>query len=149
MSLIQILQITPVRWALLVQADPDERDRLGSDKTSAAPVEDDESAYARWVNAWHAFAATLGADACLVSTEPITVHHTAGPSPLILAAPETFDHEQFAKQFANSATVTSEPPGLPAPIWAKDERPHSRACGIKIHEHGAACAPDCPTCAGS
>jgi hypothetical protein len=27
-----------------------------------------------------------------------------------------------------------------------DERPHSRACGMRIHNHGPACAPDCPTC---
>lgn len=28
----------------------------------------------------------------------------------------------------------------------KDERPHSRACGITIHDHGPGCAADCPTC---
>lgn len=27
-------------------------------------------------------------------------------------------------------------------------RPHSRACGIGKHEHGAACSTNCPTCAG-
>ena len=26
------------------------------------------------------------------------------------------------------------------------ELPHSRACGIHMHEHGPACSPDCPTC---
>ena len=26
------------------------------------------------------------------------------------------------------------------------ELPHSRACGINIHEHGPMCSPDCPTC---
>lgn len=26
--------------------------------------------------------------------------------------------------------------------------PHSRACGIRPHEHGSSCAPDCPTCHG-
>lgn len=29
-----------------------------------------------------------------------------------------------------------------------DIRPHSRACGFRHHDHGAACAPDCPTCYG-
>ena len=28
----------------------------------------------------------------------------------------------------------------PAPL------PHSRACGIQPHDHGAACSSDCPTC---
>lgn len=28
-----------------------------------------------------------------------------------------------------------------------DRRPHSRACGITIHDHGLQCSPDCPTCA--
>ncbi len=28
----------------------------------------------------------------------------------------------------------------------EDNRPHSRACGWRIHEHGPACCNDCPTC---
>lgn len=28
----------------------------------------------------------------------------------------------------------------------RDERPHSRACGMHAHPHGPACAADCPTC---
>ena len=31
---------------------------------------------------------------------------------------------------------------------ARDERPHSRACGWRNHEHGTACHPNCPTCHG-
>jgi len=27
-----------------------------------------------------------------------------------------------------------------------DKRPHSRACGWRIHGHGPACHPNCPTC---
>lgn len=27
--------------------------------------------------------------------------------------------------------------------------PHSRACGIRPHEHGLACKMDCPTCHGA
>lgn len=27
-----------------------------------------------------------------------------------------------------------------------DDRPHSRACGFRHHEHGPDCAADCPTC---
>lgn len=30
----------------------------------------------------------------------------------------------------------------------KDERPHSRACGIRQHEHGPDCSDNCPTCQG-
>ena len=26
------------------------------------------------------------------------------------------------------------------------ELPHSRACGIHMHDHGPMCSPDCPTC---
>jgi hypothetical protein len=29
-----------------------------------------------------------------------------------------------------------------------DMRPHSRACGIRQHDHGTACHPNCPTCHG-
>jgi hypothetical protein len=29
-----------------------------------------------------------------------------------------------------------------------DRRPHSRACGIKIHDHGPSCSSNCPTCGG-
>lgn len=28
----------------------------------------------------------------------------------------------------------------------QDQRPHSRACGVKPHEHGLECHPNCPTC---
>lgn len=45
------------------------------------------------------------------------------------------------------AVLKGQPvPGWNAPYPPKDQRPHSRACGIKIHEHGPACTPDCPTC---
>lgn len=30
-----------------------------------------------------------------------------------------------------------------------DKRPHSRACGIRLHPHGRLCARDCPTCGGT
>jgi hypothetical protein len=30
----------------------------------------------------------------------------------------------------------------------KDDRVHSRACGIHDHAHGPACHPNCPTCGG-
>ena len=30
-----------------------------------------------------------------------------------------------------------------------DLRPHSRACGIRKHEHGRECHSNCPTCGGS
>lgn len=35
------------------------------------------------------------------------------------------------------------------PDWVIDRRPHSRACGIYSHPHGAFCALDCPTCHGA
>ena len=28
-------------------------------------------------------------------------------------------------------------------------RPHCRACGIHVHEHGPSCHPNCPTCGGT
>jgi hypothetical protein len=28
------------------------------------------------------------------------------------------------------------------------DKPHSRACGMAVHEHGASCSRDCPTCGG-
>jgi len=31
---------------------------------------------------------------------------------------------------------------------APDDRPHSRACGIRNHEHGPDCHSNCPTCHG-
>lgn len=31
----------------------------------------------------------------------------------------------------------------------RDGRPHSRACGIRKHDHGRECSKDCPTCGGS
>lgn len=33
-------------------------------------------------------------------------------------------------------------------LRARDNRPHSRACGIGPHEHGPACHSNCPTCGG-
>ena len=27
-------------------------------------------------------------------------------------------------------------------------RPHSRACGIRKHDHGSECSSNCPTCGG-
>ena len=58
---------------------------------------------------------------CLV---PVTAPAVAGPHPV------TIDDD---------GTVSGY-------IAVKDRRPHSRACGIRPHEHGSACARDCPTC---
>ena len=33
-------------------------------------------------------------------------------------------------------------------VVARDERPHSRACGIIPHDHGTGCHSNCPTCGG-
>ncbi len=30
----------------------------------------------------------------------------------------------------------------------EDDRPHSRACGWRNHDHGSACHSNCPTCQG-
>jgi len=38
------------------------------------------------------------------------------------------------------------PPEIPLPV--RDERAHSRACGIVPHGHGQRCHPNCPTCHG-
>lgn len=34
------------------------------------------------------------------------------------------------------------------PYKEKDQRPHSRACGVKPHAHGSACSTNCQTCHG-
>lgn len=31
-------------------------------------------------------------------------------------------------------------------IYHADERPHSRACGMRSHPHGPECSENCPTC---
>jgi hypothetical protein len=41
------------------------------------------------------------------------------------------------------------PPEFTYGVPVKDNRPHSRACGIRKHDHGIECAPDCPTCSKS
>jgi hypothetical protein len=30
----------------------------------------------------------------------------------------------------------------------RDDPPHSRACGVRRHDHGPDCHPNCPTCGG-
>lgn len=40
-----------------------------------------------------------------------------------------------------------EPDENPALTWDADA-PHSRACGIRQHDHGPACHPNCPSCNG-
>lgn len=40
------------------------------------------------------------------------------------------------------------PPPQATGVPAADQRPHSRACGIRPHDHGPACSSDCPTCGG-
>lgn len=37
---------------------------------------------------------------------------------------------------------------MTAPEPDPHHRPHSRACGIRAHEHGTACHTNCPTCGG-
>jgi hypothetical protein len=46
-------------------------------------------------------------------------------------------------------TVTIEPGDMLNNPKRTDERPHSRACGIRPHEHGPECSTNCPTCQGS
>ena len=38
---------------------------------------------------------------------------------------------------------------VPVVVPPTDLRPHSRACGIRKHEHGRECHSNCPTCGGS
>jgi hypothetical protein len=58
-------------------------------------------------------------------------------------------------QIHGEASVSlSEPSnGGPGGIGAGElqratEGPHSRACGLREHQHGVACNPNCPTCHG-
>lgn len=72
-----------------------------------------------------------------------------------------FESEQAALTFA--ATFPNEGPNpdfaieqkvyiLTATVGEKpaekDTRPHSRVCGIRPHDHGILCSPNCPTCKG-
>ena len=49
------------------------------------------------------------------------------------------------RSMQNAGILFRERPLSREIVW-DDDRPHSRACGIKQHHHGAACAEDCPTC---
>lgn len=55
-------------------------------------------------------------------------------------------------------TPDQREPDLETSIWwepkfaqvvARDNRPHSRACGIVPHPHGDGCHPTCPVCHGA
>jgi hypothetical protein len=47
-----------------------------------------------------------------------------------------------------AALVPAEPPEPVVPGFYRDERAHSRACGLIPHGHGHACHVNCPTCHG-
>lgn len=46
------------------------------------------------------------------------------------------------------ALIAAEIDRLEGPEKARDERPHSRACGWEYHPHGPLCSTNCPTCGG-
>lgn len=46
----------------------------------------------------------------------------------------------LARAVAEAILADTAPPPPPA------RAPHSRACGVTPHDHGAQCARDCPTC---
>lgn len=58
------------------------------------------------------------------------------------------------EEAARACDMLANQVNRPAPSWSplegddKDLRPHSRACGIRQHDHGTQCAVDCPTCGG-
>lgn len=121
-----IVKIVPLptngvnKWALIVQPDP------GQDNDW--DLEGNEGVEERWSRGWREFATAAGADAFMASRSPVTVEdHTA-----IVVVPHGTD-------------IAAE--SLVSRVEARDERRHSRACGMAIHLHGPACAPDCPTCA--
>lgn len=41
-----------------------------------------------------------------------------------------------------------DPDGVPGETITVDTRPHSRACGWRMHKHGRDCHKNCPTCGG-
>lgn len=107
------------RWALIIEPSP------GQDKDW--DLEGNEGIEARWITAWREFATAAGADAFIASRTPVTLEdHTA-----VVVVPADMQIE--------AASLVSR---------LDDRRPHSRACGIKIHQHGSACARECPTCGG-
>lgn len=66
---------------------------------------------------------------------PYAPNHGHGEDPYTVREVTTDDARRTS--FLN-VTKPTEP--------AKDERPHSRACGLNCPGHGVGCAPDCPTC---
>lgn len=41
-----------------------------------------------------------------------------------------------------------DPDGVTGETVEVDQRPHSRACGFRPHDHGTACHSNCPSCGG-
>lgn len=52
---------------------------------------------------------------------------------------------------AAAVAMLTIPPGHAVSVGqaTADRSPHSRACGIRMHEHGPECFRDCPTCHGT
>ncbi len=95
-----------------------------------------------------------------IAPEPSPEAHLMVPPPSVGAAHWTCA-EKTCKWTASTLFTTPETRGatwfehhgtLPMmafrPEDAKDERPHSRACGMNCRGHGLSCSPDCPTCRG-
>lgn len=55
------------------------------------------------------------------------------------------DLSRIIRGLADALEACSRRPEVPEP---SAEGPHSRACGIKRHEHGRECNDNCPTCHG-
>lgn len=62
------------------------------------------------------------------------------------------EFNQLYKVFHLAGASPAETPFTPEKFesWMtrKAKLPHSRACGIREHAHGAECSSDCPTCGG-
>ena len=103
------------------------------------------------------------------STGPEWMHQPAGASfhdgvyrychktraePEVLVVGLCGNREDHEPHRVESATVTGG-----GPFWCcadqtqrlpykLDQRPHSRACGWRKHDHGVDCSSNCPTCGG-
>jgi len=64
----------------------------------------------------------------------------------ILALVDKLD--EISDLLSPSVELAVEPGPGSTHLPPKDERPHSRACGIRSHPHGYRCHMTCPTCGG-
>lgn len=64
------------------------------------------------------------------------------------AARERFDVQAAMPKDAPAPTAAEKITAAASGSSVRDNRPHSRACGVSPHPHGVHCSTNCPTCHG-